>query len=92
MGGAQVVGRSDEVVEVGREVGVLELSVAVAETGEVEAQHAEAPVRKRARDAGRGREVLGAGEAVREQRGGADRADGVVVARVERCTKRPGEG
>lgn len=90
-GAAQPVGRRHQVLHVGREVGVGELSLAVAEPGEVEAQHRDPVLHQRARDAGGGEDVLAAGEAVGEQRVRAHRPVRRVQAGGEHAAVRPGK-
>src|SRR3546814_5647367 len=57
--------------DLGGEVGVGEVALAGAETGEVEAQYRKAALGKAAGDARRREDVLAAGEAVGEERVGA---------------------
>jgi hypothetical protein len=78
-----VVGRGEEVGDVGGEARVGELALAAAEAGEVEAQRGDALRGQRRREAGRGVGVLAAGEAVREQRVRARRAVRQVEPRGE---------
>ena len=79
-GFAQMVGGAHEVGDVGGEGGVGEIALAGAKTREVEPQHRDALGRQRHRDPLRRQHVLAAGEAMREQRVGAD----LAVRRVER--------
>ena len=60
--------RREQVVNVGREVRVRELALALSQTGEVEAQHCDALIIEGARDVAGCPEVLRAGEAMCEQR------------------------
>src|SRR5690606_21333074 len=55
-------------LHVRREVAVGKITAAAPEPGEIEAQHPDAVVRQRTRNARRRRNVLAAGEAMREQR------------------------
>ena len=66
-------GRSgaQQVIDVGGKVGVGEIAVAVAEPGEIEAQHRDTARRQRAADARGRRDILAAGKAVGKQRVGA---------------------
>ena len=68
----EVVRGGHQVGNVGGEVGVGELALAMAQAGEVEAQHGNAVARQTLGDAGGGEDVLRAGEAVGEERIGAD--------------------
>src|SRR5260221_1816584 len=74
-----MAGGSDEVGDIGGEVGIGELALARAEAGEVEAQRGDAVRGELLRDAARGEDVLAAGEAVREERVGGGR----IVGRIE---------
>ena len=80
-GFAQMIGGVDEVGDVRRKGRVGEFAFAVAEPGEVEPQHRDAARRQRGRDALRRQHVLAAGEAMRKQRIGVDRAIGLVQRR-----------
>ena len=75
----EVGGGARQVLDVGAEVGVGELALAVAEAGEVEAQHGDAEACQALGDAAGGGDVLRAGEAVGEEGGG----DGLAVGQVE---------
>ena len=65
---AQEIGRGDEIAEVRGEIGVGELALARAETGEIETQHGKAALGEAACDARRGEDVLRAGETMGEER------------------------
>ncbi len=58
----------EQVADIRREIRVREVAFALAEAGEIEAQHGDARIGQRPRDVRRGFEVLGAGETMREQR------------------------
>ncbi len=58
---------SEQIADVRREVRVGEVALALAETGEVEAQHGEAGIGQGSRYVTGGLQVLGTREAVREQ-------------------------
>ena len=60
--------RGQQVLDAAAERAVGEVASALAEAGEVETQHANALARERAPDTDRGERLLGAGEAVSEQR------------------------
>ncbi|MGY4310007.1 hypothetical protein ACVIJ6_007250 [Bradyrhizobium sp. USDA 4369] len=75
---AQMIGRADEVGDVGRERRIGEVAFAGAEAGEVEPEHRDAMRRQCHRDASRRMRVLAAGEAMREQRIGARHAVGEI--------------
>ena len=79
----QMCGGSEQVGDVGGEVGIGEFAFARAEAGEVEAQAGDAMRRELLRNARRGEDVLAAGEAVREEREGRRRGVGRVEARGE---------
>jgi len=64
----EVVGGGDQVLDRRAEGGVGELARGLAQTGQVEAEHTDAPAGQAAGDPGGGVAVLAAGEAVREQR------------------------
>jgi hypothetical protein len=64
--GAQVVGGSHQIIDVGGEVGVGEFAFAGAQSGEVEAQNSDAAGGERIGDPSGCAAVLAAGEAVRE--------------------------
>ncbi len=64
----QVLGRSDQVGDIGGETGTAEVAFTAAQPGEVEPQTGNAFTRQRARHADRRAALLGAGEAMREQR------------------------
>jgi hypothetical protein len=80
-GRAQMVSGADEVGDVRGEGRVGEIALARAEAGEVEPQHRDPPRRQRHRDALRRQHVLAAGEAMRKQRIGVDRA----IRRIKCC-------
>jgi len=88
---AQGIGRGDQVVDVGTEVGVGELAVAVARPGEVEAQDGDVAVGELTGDAAGGEDVLAAGEAVGEQGEGARRRVGQVQPRRQLVAEGPGK-
>ncbi len=67
---AQVLGRTDEIVHVRGKGRVREFPLGMPEAGEVEPHHGDAHSGKALRDAARGEDVLPAGEAMREERGG----------------------
>ena len=66
----EIVRGANQVLDVGRKIGVGEIAVAGAEPGEIETQHGDALGRERAADARRGGDILAAGKTVREQRKG----------------------
>src|SRR5690606_26799278 len=70
----QMVGGTHQVLDIGGEVGTGELLLGRAESGEVEPQDAYAQRGEPTRDAAGGKAILGACEAVREERVGPDRA------------------
>ena len=72
---AQECGRRNEVGDVRAEVGVGELALALAEAGEVEAQHRDPSGGQGLGDPGRREDVLRAGEAMGEDSKGARRSD-----------------
>ena len=82
---AQEVGRRHEVVQVGREVGLREVPLALADPGEVEAEHRDPAVDQGAGDPSGGLQVLGAGEAVGEEGVGGGLGDGAFEAGGERA-------
>nr|WP_240045096.1 hypothetical protein [Streptomyces alboflavus] len=61
-----MVGRTNEVLDVGGERALGEVAAGLAQAGEVEAQHGDAVCGQGFGDPGRGVAVLAAGEAVRE--------------------------
>lgn len=65
--GAQILSRGNQIVDVGREVGVGELAAAVTKSGEVEPEHGDAALGQRARDALCGENIFGTGKAVGEE-------------------------
>ena len=65
---AQMVGRGDQIVDVGRKGGVGKLAFAGAEPGEIEPQHGDAVKLQAVGDVACGPVVLAAGEAMRKQR------------------------
>ena len=67
---AQPAGCRNQILYIGGETGIGELALAVAQPGEVEAQHTEPQVGERVGDARRGSDVLATGEAMGEQRKG----------------------
>ena len=69
----QMIGGGDQIVDIRRKSGVGELAFAGAEPGEIEAQHGDAAQFQALRNQPRRLDVLAAGEAMREQRDGADR-------------------
>ncbi len=91
MNGAQPLRGGDEILDVRREVRVGELALAVAESGEVEAQHGDATPRQSASDARRRGEVLRAREAMGEQRERARSPVGTVEPRRQPIAGAAGE-
>ena len=79
----QVIGGGDQIVDIRRERGIGELAFAGAEPGEIEAQHGDAVQGQPLGDAPRRAIVLAAGEAMGEQRHGADRTVRPVEQRGE---------
>jgi hypothetical protein len=67
---AQPVGRLDEILDVGAEIGVGELAFAGAPAGEIEAQRRNTELAQTIGDSRRSKNVLGAREAVGKQRDG----------------------
>jgi len=63
-----VIGRSNEVGNVGREGRVGEIALAGAKAGEIEPQHRDAACCQCCRNSFRRQHILAAGEAMREQR------------------------
>jgi len=81
----QARGRRD-IQHVGRKVRVCEDALALAQAGEVEAQHADARLRQRAVHEADGLQVLGAAEAVGKDSIGARRSLGrQVQPSLQRC-------
>src|SRR6516164_4782472 len=79
--GTEVGGRMHEILDVGGEVGVGELSFGRSKPGKIEAQHADPGNRETCSNAFGGQNVLGAREAVCEQGEASHRAGG----KVETC-------
>ena len=63
-----MVGGGEQVTDIAAEARIGEASAAAAEAGEIEAQHPETASGECTGDPDRGQRVLGAGEAMREQR------------------------
>ena len=79
----QVIGGGDQIVDVRRECRIGELTFAGAEPGEIEAQHGDAVKGQTFGNAPRRAIILAAGEAMGEQRHGADRTLRPVEQRGE---------
>ena len=82
----QMIGGSDQIVDIRGESGVGELAFAGAEPGEIETQHGDAVKLQALGDVVRRPVVLAAGEAMREQRDRARRAIGPVEQRGKLLT------
>ena len=80
---AQILGGANQILHIRGEVGVGEVALARAQPGEVEAQHRDVPLGEGGGDAGGGENVLGAGEAVREQ--------SISARRIVALLQTPGE-
>ena len=80
---AQMIGGSDQVVDIRRKRRIGELAFAGAKPGEIEAQHGDAVQFKAVGDMTRRPDALAAGEAMREQRDRAHRTLGTVEQRGE---------
>ena len=87
----QEVRRRHEIVQVGGEVGLGEVPLALADAGEVEPEHRDPPLGQGAADPAGGLDVLGAGEAVGEDRVGRwERLPGFPASRRARHPCDPG--
>ncbi len=76
---AQMIHRRQQITDVGGKVGVGEVPLAGAETGEVKAQYGDAVRRQAGGHAGSREDILGATETVRPQRIGS----GIPVGQVQ---------
>jgi hypothetical protein len=89
---AQMISRNDDVAQVRGEIGVGKLTLGSAEPGEVEAQYGKAPLGKRLTDPRGGKDILGTGEAVREQGERARPSLGPIEPCGKPCAARVGKG
>jgi hypothetical protein len=88
----QRLGGADKVLHVRREGGVAELPAGMPQPGEVEAQDGDALSRQALRDPPRRDDVLAAGEAMGEERGGQVRPLRKVEPRGQRVAAMAGKG
>src|SRR5262249_2259227 len=88
---AQIIGRSDQIVNVRRKMRIGELASAAAESSEIETQHADAVHRQPLRDALGGRYFFATGKAMSEQRKGHWLAKRQIECRRQSLALRTGK-